>query len=699
MSNIIDLLDNHKILIPKVQRDYAYSRLSERENVNNFIDVIFDVLGDRKDSLRLNYIYGVPKEDGWVVLIDGQQRTTTLFLIRLFLSVNAGGTGEKGGGLVYATRTTSKDFCVFLAEHSSVLIKQPNIDFETRLKNEKAFFKKWRNDPTVLSMITVLDMVDKKCEGFTRENYEQHLRNLEKITFEFILLEGFRREESLYTAMNGRGKQLTPFEMIKPQLSALLSCVDAEIENTINNGWVPQFWKYASDLPEASFDSVAENHDMYLYNYFSYVATMLWYENNVVAKNQKAPPLKTILHWLENLEEPAKSKCCELLLFAINSFPVWSRVNFSEHLSWNFVHDSANPEKTNIFWGNKEYAFLMNICKNDSSNDLLEKSLFWAFVIYRYKESRAALEGKTLKDYFVLMRDVYAASWDSQTPTAITKNPSEHLVASGIMAFRKIVDGIDAPGYENQAKTFRAENESKYWILNNHSTRGCSDNLAEVIQQEDGYSDTHAQTLAKNLDFLVQNCEKKQIQNMIALSKVGYDYFINAINAVDRLYLPCTRYMLQSLFSMRSWAKNSWYQSFVKTLAENELEGGSVDYCESDWQWYVDRYTKDFVLPDSLAAFDFSYSSDTDPVPVFWSANGVYGTKATLRQTVSPFILAAYRAKYSENTKVKECQQFVEENKAALNMGPAGLQFTLGEQIHELTSGKDIVEQIKERIN
>lgn len=91
-----ELLDEKKIEIPVIQRDYAQGR--DKDNVNdirkNFLNSIKDALKN-EEPLDLNFVYGSTKGNTFIP-IDGQQRLTTLYLIHVYLMLVLGKKFEKG---------------------------------------------------------------------------------------------------------------------------------------------------------------------------------------------------------------------------------------------------------------------------------------------------------------------------------------------------------------------------------------------------------------------------------------------------------------------------------------------------------------------------------------------------------------------------------------------------------------------------
>lgn len=302
MTNIKDFLDNNKIIIPKIQRDYAHGRNRKEENaiINKLLDDLINVLSGEKEEIVLNYIYGVPKENDkgkYIVLIDGQQRITTLYLLRLFISANIDDEDNSFyGHLSYETRDTSKEFCEFLNEFKNLdALKSGGESISKRLYDKMNFFVRWRNDPTVKSMLNVLDKINEKSTVH-KENFNIWKENLKNIKFSFISLEGFKREEELYSTMNGRGKQLTPFEQLKPELINQVDDKDKEeFAGEINDGWLPFFWNYAIEKNSGNISEAQNKHDGYMYNCFSFIVAMLYVQRHKQTKKNDLPSIIAML--------------------------------------------------------------------------------------------------------------------------------------------------------------------------------------------------------------------------------------------------------------------------------------------------------------------------------------------------------------------------------------------------------------------
>jgi len=291
-----------KIEIPIIQRDYAQGRSSSAEVRELFLDAIYNFLDVNKPNQDLDFVYGSIKEtDGkkCFIPLDGQQRLTTLFLLHWYLagiSNNIATLREfvatNDGEIIkskftYETRTSSREFCDELIAKT--------IDFENLLPSDKDkenslsktiqdsgwYYLSWENDPTIQSMLTMLDAVHGKFKN--RPEFFDRLIDDKNpiITFLFLNLKEFKLTDDLYIKMNARGKPLTTFENFKakfePHIGKLkwnkadqrkLSLEAGErmlypkeyFAHKIDTIWANLFWKYRNvNGKDNSFDDELMN--------------------------------------------------------------------------------------------------------------------------------------------------------------------------------------------------------------------------------------------------------------------------------------------------------------------------------------------------------------------------------------------------------------------------------------------------------
>jgi hypothetical protein len=82
------------------------------------------------------------------------------------------------------------------------------------ITNLSWFYKSYKQDPTIKSMLNMLDAIHEKY-GSEKQNFFERLQRLQ---FYILPLNGFNLTDELYVKMNARGKQLTDFENFKADL-------------------------------------------------------------------------------------------------------------------------------------------------------------------------------------------------------------------------------------------------------------------------------------------------------------------------------------------------------------------------------------------------------------------------------------------------------------------------------------------------
>ena len=230
ISNLKDILSNKKlkISIPIIQRDYAQGRKDVATIRGKFLDEIFNRL-DNDENLFLDFIYGSIEDDKFIP-IDGQQRLTTLFLLHLYFAKKEKKDCEYLKGFTYETRSSSREFCEKLVD---AVIDFSKDEISADIKNYSWFMPFWENDPTVKSMLVMLDAIHDK---FKNSIFYDRLEN---IKFSFLELKEFGLTDDLYIKMNARGKPLSEFENFKAEFEKELS---QEIKSKLDNDWLDLFW-------------------------------------------------------------------------------------------------------------------------------------------------------------------------------------------------------------------------------------------------------------------------------------------------------------------------------------------------------------------------------------------------------------------------------------------------------------------------
>jgi hypothetical protein len=275
-TSFFDLLHrNHlpNIEIPIIQRDYAQGRDNEAtvRIRNAFLDVLHRALVDDK-PVHLDFVYGEVK-DGALVPLDGQQRLTALFLLHWYLAARAGidqDSTRRLPQLTYETRESSRTFC------RTIVGQRPfPLDAEALsewVRDQSWFVSAWRHDPTIDSMLVVLDALHQRFRESDCQLLWGRLVDSVRpaITFHFLPVADLGLTDELYIKMNSRGKPLTPFENFKAEFEELVRKASpsryAQLCERIDNRWTDLFWKVRGD------DNLIDDEFM---KYFQYVTEMV----------------------------------------------------------------------------------------------------------------------------------------------------------------------------------------------------------------------------------------------------------------------------------------------------------------------------------------------------------------------------------------------------------------------------------------
>lgn len=307
-TKFIDLLEKYKVIIPPIQRDYAQGRNNEdvRRIRHRFLNNISDVLAeDYNDApLKLDFIYGYlvkdenedNKKDSIPIFkpLDGQQRLTTLFLLHWYTAVTEDKITDENQALLanfsYATRDKCRKFCEKLI-HFVPNQEVGSKPIKLQIENQPWFFISWQSDPTIASMLVMLDAIETIFNTNSLKNvWEKLIGNSPRIVFYLLEMEGLGLPEDLYIKMNSRGKPLTNFEHFKSQFSGIIPDSIVPIFNQkIDNHWSDLFWNINKTNESTNIDIAAEVDQSFL-NYYQYITDLLITTKDIIIEDD---------YWLE----------------------------------------------------------------------------------------------------------------------------------------------------------------------------------------------------------------------------------------------------------------------------------------------------------------------------------------------------------------------------------------------------------------
>jgi len=281
------LIDTYSIHIPIIQRDFAQGRVEEKPLALRFLSDLKDSILQKK-PLNLDFVYGRIEDQQILTPLDGQQRLTTLYLLHWYIALKEDmltpETQNTLARFTYQTRTGAEDFCKYLVMNGISHLGTTE-SIREKIIDSKWFFLSWLKDPTVDSMLNMLEYIHGQFGGIEQDIFEQ-LINLDDpiITFHFLPLDQFNLSDELYIKMNARGKPITPFEQIKATLSKYIS--DPEDKSKLDNEWLDVFWKIANQEKEL----VSKNVDNMFFTLLQNITLNFLAEKNFLIEGKKQLP-------------------------------------------------------------------------------------------------------------------------------------------------------------------------------------------------------------------------------------------------------------------------------------------------------------------------------------------------------------------------------------------------------------------------
>lgn len=270
-----------KIIIPIIQRDYVQGR--DNPDVarvrERFVQALYKAVTEK--PITLDFVYGDIDEKGNMTPLDGQQRLTTLFLLHWY----AAKKGKKDYDFLekfsYETRYSARNFCHELVDYNPEF-KEDCLSKE--IIDQAWFPLDWNNDPTIRSMLVMLDAIHNRFKDVT------DLWNKLKercITFYFLPIKDMGLTDELYIKMNSRGKPLTLFEHFKAELEREIRNIDEKLANKImrkiDNAWTDLLWVYRNSGTGSLDDNIIDDEFL---RYFKFICDVIYYRKGTSASDR-----------------------------------------------------------------------------------------------------------------------------------------------------------------------------------------------------------------------------------------------------------------------------------------------------------------------------------------------------------------------------------------------------------------------------
>ena len=578
-----------KIEIPIIQRDYAQGRTNEDVNRirERFLDALFQaIIEDR--NITLDFVYGDVCTDGVLTPLDGQQRLTTLFLLHWYIAKKENIELAEYNFLnnfSYATRFSSRDFCQELVKYSPNF---SNDELSVAIKDQAWYPYEWKNDPTIQSMLVMIDAIHKKFSN--KAGLWQSLVTNKNISFYFLPLSEMGLTDDLYIKMNSRGKPLTHFEHFKAEFEEIIKNTSEELSKQINHKfdieWTDMLFPFRGD------NNIIDDEFM---RYFHFISDIISYKAGVPIEKDEFK-LAQILYSSEN--KNAK----ENILHLKSSFDCWLNLNILDFFETIFSKHTYETGKVKI------YQEELNIFKEclDNYGEYAGRNrkfplnkILLIYSIITYLKNKDSVSENQFKRRLRIIRNLIWNSSDEIRDDRMKNllNETETIILTGEIQFTESGElGYNVRQKEEERKKIRwlienAEQENELYHLEDHSLlKGC---VAIVDLNNPGNF--------KKFRLLFDNCHKELINRMLLILG-DYSQFISwrvqlGARSNDSVWIDLFHpSKLRTGFDETFKIVNTLLSSLEVSIINNDyLEQHINHYIDNketpkDWRYYFVKY-------------------------------------------------------------------------------------------------------------
>ncbi len=272
-----------KISIPIIQRDYAQGRRNaEIDRVRlRFLESLLKAVTEQ--PITLDFVYGDIDENGLMTPLDGQQRLTTLFLLHWYAAKKERIEEDRWRFLKnfsYETRYSARDFCAELVRFAPTF----TYEISEEIKDQAWFPLEWQKDPTISSMLVMIDAIDDMFRDVS--GIWEHLEN-KNISFYFLPIKDMGLTDELYIKMNSRGKPLTTFEHFKAELERELRVISESIAKRVmlkfDREWMDLLWVYRDSGTNTEEDLATDDEFL---RYFKFICDVICFRRGDSAQDR-----------------------------------------------------------------------------------------------------------------------------------------------------------------------------------------------------------------------------------------------------------------------------------------------------------------------------------------------------------------------------------------------------------------------------
>ena len=271
-----------KIVIPIIQRDYAQGRDEKEKDGpvfrvrNRFLDALKNAITSTPITLDID-------AEGTLTPLDGQQRLTTLFLLHWYVAKKEHipeAEYEFLNNFSYEIRYSARDFCHDLFSFNPEFPTSENGSLRAQITDQPWFPLDWEKDPTIKSMLVMLDAIDGKF--YEVEDIWEGLKK-GAISFYFLPIRDMGLTDELYIKMNSRGKPLTRFEHFKAEFEHEMKRIDTDLSERIvrkiDGVWTDLLWKYRGD------NNITDDEFL---RYFRFICDVICYQSGETVQGKSS---------------------------------------------------------------------------------------------------------------------------------------------------------------------------------------------------------------------------------------------------------------------------------------------------------------------------------------------------------------------------------------------------------------------------
>lgn len=204
---------NRPFIIPNYQRGYIWGKSKDRKL--NSVEYLMNSIIDSYEKETELFLQGitVSENDKSIEIIDGQQRTTALYLLLCYLKY------DSGFRIKYNVRTESDAFLLNIKNLSTLDLNNVCIEKSKEEYQDIYFFKK------------TIRIYNDKLINYSNDKLttlRSHI--LTKIKFLYINIPA-NQSTTVFTMMNGNKAEMYPEEIIKAEMIRLISLDDSVIKS------------------------------------------------------------------------------------------------------------------------------------------------------------------------------------------------------------------------------------------------------------------------------------------------------------------------------------------------------------------------------------------------------------------------------------------------------------------------------------